>query len=160
MSITAKMENWRAIPNYALYEVSNLGRVRSWRGYAGHLYVALYKEPRKGDRFYIHRLVLTTFERKPTPGENALHRDGDPSKNQLSNLYWGTQADNLADAMRHGTTRRGTTAPHHKLIESDVRAIRTRLSEGDKQIDIARDFGVAQGTINCIKSSRSWGWLL
>ena len=51
----------------------------------------------------IHRLLLSTFDRPPLPGEVARHLDGNPQNNALENLTWGTQKDNEGDKKRHGT---------------------------------------------------------
>lgn len=115
------MEMWRDIRGYeGLYQVSNLGRVRSldryvdckngskqfWKGKIiaqakdrdGYMIVALgrYNPNQK-----VHRLVAETFienlENKPEVG----HMDCDESNNRVENLYWCTRGEN----MRHPITR-------------------------------------------------------
>jgi hypothetical protein len=49
----------------------------------------------------VHRIVAEAF--LGYDSRNVLHRNGDPSDNRLENLYYGTQSDNLLDAVRHGT---------------------------------------------------------
>lgn len=51
---------------------------------------------------YIHRLVLLAFK-GPPPDEHRIegcHKDGDPTNNRPSNLYWGTSVENAADRKR------------------------------------------------------------
>jgi hypothetical protein len=126
MSATAKLsERWVAVPGYQGYEVSDLGRVRSvdrvvvhktgfrarrrgqllaqqWKGYRReYLTVTL-----SGGRvFGVADLVLTSFVGPRPDGLLALHRDDDKSHNALTNLYWGTQAENTADRIRNGGYR-------------------------------------------------------
>lgn len=114
-------EEWRALPEYVgIYEVSDLGRVRSlprvsiygrriqarilsqWTHPSGHKIVKLSRDGvyRLGK---VHRLVLLTFAGPPPVGHEALHGDGDPGNNRLVNLSWGSRSDNLYDRVRHGT---------------------------------------------------------
>lgn len=101
------MEEWRDAPNRRGYQVSNLGRVRSSRRAAppiqtqyttpqGYKTVSVDEKPVK-----VHRLVLEAFI-----GPSNLitrHLDGNPANNVLSNLAWGTPAENSADMRVHGT---------------------------------------------------------
>ena len=53
-----------------------------------------------------HRLVLECFVGSPPAGKPlALHRNGDNSDNNVSNLYWGCNSDNMKDRKVHGTCR-------------------------------------------------------
>jgi len=55
-----------------------------------------------GNRELVHRLVLRTFDREPKDDEQSCHRDGNPTRNHICNLRWGTQEDNWEDRIRHG----------------------------------------------------------
>ena len=109
----AQQEEWLQIMEHPGYEVSNLGRVRSYRqlnndggprvlrpgaSKKGHQSVSL-----RGKMRLVHQLVLEAFVSARPPGLLALHRDGDPANNCIENLYWGTYSDNLNDSVRHGT---------------------------------------------------------
>ncbi len=50
----------------------------------------------------VHQLVLEAFV-GPADGRFALHNDGNQRNNRLSNLRYGTQSDNMKDAIKHGT---------------------------------------------------------
>ena len=112
-------ERWRAVPGYVgLYEVSDLGRVRSidrvlprrWRGRlltptamsSGYLVVTLWRNG-KQRTWLIHRLVLLGFVGDPPDGHEALHLNGDNADNRLTNLTWGTHSENQWDQVAHGT---------------------------------------------------------
>jgi len=99
----------------------------------------------------VHRLVLAAFVRPPGRGEQACHRNGDPSDNRLSNLYWGSQGANWSDRLRHGNGRAWS-----KLSEVDVSAIRERGARGEPVSAIARDFPVSDTQIRNVLTERQW----
>lgn len=114
-----QVENWRAIPGYVgLYEVSDLGRVRSidrvlprrWRGRllapismpSGYRVATLWRDG-KQRTWLVHRLVLLAFVGESPAGHEALHLNGDNSNNALGNLAWGTHSENQFNQVAHGT---------------------------------------------------------
>lgn len=115
-------EEWRPVVGYeGLYEVSSHGRVRSLDRIAGvtpgakrnrkgrlmkfksrrrYLQVCLYP-----DRKYrsLHVLVCEAFHGpKPFEGAVARHLNDDKRDNRSSNIAWGTQSENVLDAVRNG----------------------------------------------------------
>ena len=119
-------ENWMQVRGWeSLYEVSDEGRVRSkmrevsggngsraTRGgrvlktanTGGYLHVSLSDAPAvKNCR--VHVLVAEAFLGIRPAGMNACHKDGDSTNNVPTNLYWGTQVQNMRDKVRHGTDR-------------------------------------------------------
>lgn len=120
-------EEWRAIPGYGGYEVSDLGRVRSldrwvqqqngsrrfFKGQilrsrpfprTGHRMVSL-KRNSIGETFRVHKLVMLAFV-GPRPDDMQIcHNNGIPDDNRLSNLRYDTASGNVRDAIRHGTQR-------------------------------------------------------
>lgn len=75
-------------------------------------------------------------------------------------LFLGTQTENMADMYAKGRNRPSDTAgsKNHKarLNEADVASIRQRLSDGEREADLAREFGVAPCTINNLYRGRKW----
>lgn len=143
-------EVWAEIPGHPKYEASTHGRIR--RGGrvlkpllnkplpAGRYAVSLWG-PGKGRRFFVHRLVLMAFNPAPVPGLYGLHTDGDPTNNRLSNLRWGTQSENMQDAMRHGTHYR-------KLSRADYAEIRRLRATGAiSNVRLAKLYGVSTTTV-------------
>ena len=117
-------EVWKPIAGYeGLYEVSNQGRVRSLDrvvtsssgqvyarkgrtlkvspGNVGYPVVGLSRAGVVKNRL-VHRLVLETFVGPPEEGLEACHNNGVKTDNRLSNLRWGTSAENTEDIRRHG----------------------------------------------------------
>ena len=115
------MEAWKPAPGYeGIYEVSDLGRVRSLprrdtkgrrvrgrvrtltAGPSGHQKVNLHRGG-VGHSEKVHRLVALAFLGAPSEGQEVRHLDGDPSNNKVDNLRWGTRSENIRDSVRHGT---------------------------------------------------------
>lgn len=113
-------ERWLPVVGYeGLYDISDLGRVRSLRHRwgprptprllklqahpSGHLIVHLYREPGKSKTLKVHHLVLAAFIGPCPPGMEGCHNDGNPANNESQNLRWDTRAANIQDAIRHGT---------------------------------------------------------
>lgn len=122
-------EQWKPVVGYeGIYEVSDLGRVRSLdrtvarngpqqgqlsvlsvigglrRAHVtpkGYLRIQLVKD---GDRknWMVHRLVATAFIPNPAALPEVNHKSGDKSDNSVSNLEWVTASGNLIHAYETG----------------------------------------------------------
>jgi hypothetical protein len=94
----------------------------------------------------------------PTPNHEAAHSCGKGHLGCVSpgHVSWKTHAENLHDMIAHGTVPHGEKGPGAKLTEDQVRAIRIRLSNGDRQPVIADAFGVARRTISDIATGKTW----
>lgn len=165
--LPAPEEIWKPIPGYPTYEVSNLGRVRRGErilvprvGRKGYLRVCLYVPKCIRQQRAVHALVLTAFVGPKPPNMQACHYDGNPANNALSNLRWGTAAENYADKRRHGTHQVGERHGAHKLSDWDVSTLRKLYSMKDRGIwhpdDLAAAFGVDRVTIERAARGRSW----
>jgi hypothetical protein len=89
--------------------------------------------------------------REPKEGEQGCHLDGNPRNNRLSNLRWGSQADNWEDRLRHGNGR-----VYAKLTLEQVAEIRLGISNGESAVSLAAKFGVSDTQIRNIRSGRQW----
>lgn len=117
-------ETWLSVIGWeGYYEVSDLGRVRSVErivprssghpqrirerilkalpGAHGYPRVNLCVDGRYVQRT-VHSLVLEAFVGPCPPGMESLHRNGVRTDCRLSNLRWGTSAENKADTRAHG----------------------------------------------------------
>lgn len=168
-------ERWRPVEKFeGLYEVSNLGRVRSVaRWVTANLGVKLSEgrilAQRKSNAGYstvclcsageektstVHRLVAIAFV--PGTGECVRHLDGNKDNNCSSNLAWGTQKENIADKKRHGTHREGFNHPGVKTTPEEVKEIKALHKRGFSQMAISRELKVNRGTVGRIVRGEIW----
>ncbi len=101
-----EVEIWKDIPGYeGLYQVSNLGRVKSMarvdaRGNHRNEKILKNNDDGKGYRrvvlskdaikkyFFVHRLVALVFIPNPNNYPIINHKDENPENNNVSNLEW------------------------------------------------------------------------
>lgn len=92
----------------------------------------------------------------------ALHRCDNPPCVNPSHLFAGTQADNVHDRVTKGRSRyvsnavRGSESRFAKLTEAGVQDIRSRHDQGERQADLAREYGVTRGGIWRIVARKCW----
>lgn len=164
-------EQWRIIPDFPAYSVSDHGRVRRDVGgggavpgrilkfntmTSGYQCVQLWRDNKPHPRS-IHRLVASVF--LPPPEEwqtDVAHFDGDKFNNNVSNLRWTDRKDNMADTKRHGTNPIGSRNAMAKLTEPDVGKIKAMIRSGVNDNEIAASYGVHKATISFIRTGRTW----
>lgn len=112
------MEQWRPIPDWPTYEVSDQGRVRSAaragssgprsrrlstakggraENYRRVMLTQRVNGKRRRRHAYLHHIVLEAFVGARPEGAVACHRNDDGDDNALANLYWGSEEDNQLD---------------------------------------------------------------
>lgn len=167
-------EEWLPVPGYEHYEVSRTGRVRSKDrrvgsrnllrrgmelkasvGELGYPKAVLYCEG-KPRTFRVHSLVMLAFVGARPHGLVTRHLDGDPSNNCLENLTYGTQSENMLDAVGHGTLRVGGKSHASKLSDDQAREAWERIKSGERDASIARSFGVKRSCIRNIRRGQNW----
>lgn len=121
---------------------------------------------KKGHRFLVHRLIaLAWIGPPPFDGAKVLHKDDDRSNNHYSNLYYGTQSNNMKDAVRNGKnthifsiygTSVGSKNGNSRLNESQVSEIKMRLRGGESPYRIHGDYAVCVASIENIRVGKTW----
>lgn len=157
-------EGRATIPGYPGYRVSALGRVQSrrhrnglpsdsWRDIdpqpdqSGYPRVRLYAPEQKPRWRYVHHLVLEAFVGPRPPGMVARHvLTNDPTDCRLVNLAWGTQAENMADKQRHGTTQTADGRATSTTPEQAA-AMLAKHAAGEAVAVIAADVGLPYNTV-------------
>lgn len=171
-----KVEEWKPVVGFeGLYEVSNMGRVRSLgrevdngRGCYfkkgrilkqrinknGRLQVSLFKNGKVYTK-HTHCLVALSFIGERPNGFDVCHIDGDCTNNKLSNIRYDTVSQNMIDIYRHGRKVGGG-----KLSIEQVLEIRRLYATGNyKQRELAEKFNTRQTNISQIITRKYFSWL-
>ena len=153
------MEEYRPIPGFEDYHVSNLGNVISYKRKTprrikpqkwnrDYRMLVIYRDGKPHWRL-LHVCVMLAFV-GPCPEEQCVrHLDGDPSNNVLTNLAYGTLADNQQDRIGHGTYGM-------KLNVRKVKVIRGLHKCGFKIKRIAEIFGINRLNVRRILRYQAW----
>ncbi len=146
---------WKPLHNWP-YEISDMGQIRNMRtqhvlipmrcGQKRKQYsvVRLCDAGRQKD-FKVHVLVLETFIGPRPKGTLALHKNDDTHNNSLTNVYWGTHADNERDARYTNT----------KISVVQSKEIKRRRLDGERGCDLAREFRISQQFVCDLHMGRS-----
>lgn len=162
-------EIWKPIKDYPDYEVSSLGRARSYRkercsvrqsyttimngGLSSNGYRKISIRNKDGMKsVWLHRIILLTFTEEPLDKKyEAGHIDGDHTNNCLTNLKWMTKAENEACKLLHGTHNRGEKCGTSKLSNDQAKdIINLYSSKLYTQERLAQIYNVSSATISRI----------
>jgi hypothetical protein len=168
------IESFRLHPSADGYRVSDDGRVQcrlrrgpnprgftDWRELKptlrsdGYLKVSMRIDGRQRQRL-VHTLVAEAFLGPKPPANDVRHLDGDKTNNRLSNLAYGTRAENVADTRRHGRLKIGERHAGAKMDEAKVRELRRMRADGWSFGRLASRFGIAVVTAFNIATHRTW----
>lgn len=149
-------EEWKDIKGYeGLYQISNLGRVKSLNynktkqekilkaGYSkeGYAFVNLCK---KGKNLHItvHKLVATAFIENPNNYTEINHKDENRSNNNVKNLEWCSHLYN----MNYGTgiERR---SQKRKIPVNQYDKLNNFIKKWASAIDVQNSIGINQSAI-------------
>lgn len=162
-------EIWKRINGYEEYEISNLGRVKSFKRdrkgkimkpkFSGEYLAVTLCADGQQERKTIHRLVAEHFIPNPSRLPWVNHKDGNKLDNKVTNLEWVTPSENNNHAYEIGL-KKGVKGEKHgrsKLNEIDVITIyHLAKSEVIPIKKIANKFGVTFQTVSDIKLEKRW----
>lgn len=157
-------ERWKRIWDAPDYWVSTKARV--WSSVSksfiegtplknGHIDMSLRLNGRRIHR-YLHRLVAEAFIPNPCGYPEVRHLNDDPSDNEIDNLAWGTQYDNMQDCIRNGHFRYFTRDDIESANEvRRIPIVAIRLRDGVKQSfvsqqEASRQLGINQTSISAV----------
>lgn len=151
-------EIWRDIKNYEDYQVSNFGRVKSFKfgkerilkptsNTDGYLCVGLCKDG-KMKTCKIHRLVAEAFVPNPKNLPEVDHIDTNKLNCRVENLRWATGEENRKYAVEAGLIR-------PKLTQEQVRCVR-KNPKGLTLEQLAEKFGISLATVSRIQLGQSY----
>ena len=121
----------------------------------GYVKVQMRSTDNKSHRYSIHRLVLENF--KPVENMENLqvnHIDGNKKNNNLANLEWTTSEENIRHAIDNNL--RATINGASKLTPEQVIEIYRRATNGERNIDLGKEFNIHPDQVGRIKNKKSW----
>lgn len=136
------MEKWKDIDGFPDYKISSEGKIlRISKNYylkpcldksIGYFVVNLYDTKGRPHRKFLHRLIAEAFIPNPENKRTVNHIDGNKSNNELSNLEWATDSENMLHAFSHGLCEntRKSAYKQQKILSKKPRT--------EKQIESAR----------------------
>ena len=174
-------EEWKPVKGFeGLYEVSNLGQVRSLdrlrknvKGMAKingriitgnhggkHYYQVALRKDGKKKYMSVHRLVAEAFIPNPDGKSQVNHIDGNKQNNVVSNLEWVTPSENILHSFETGlNTHIGEKNIQAKLTREQVAEIKKLYVKGGKEYGVrplARKYGVSAPAIRAIVKGLTW----
>lgn len=149
-------EVWKDIENYeGLYQVSNLGRVRSLdrkdaQGHRlkgkvlssglnsrGYLIVILYRDGGTKNKT-VHRLVASAFIPNPDNLPQINHRDEDKTNNAVSNLEWCSALYNMRYGTHSERVAKALERPIYVIADSNHRYYFDSIKKASELIGLKR----------------------
>lgn len=112
-------KQWKYVKDFEDYMVSTEGKVISLKkptpimlkpneDAMGYVHYRLYHKDGGAKLFKGHRLVCQTFIPEIEGKDTVNHLDGDKKNNNVENLEWTTQKENMKHAWRNGLISRYT----------------------------------------------------
>ena len=161
-------EIWKPVLGSEVYQVSNLGRVKSFyhkkdgfllKGYIDRLgYVIIYLGCNIKKYVKAHRVVATAFIPNPNNYPQVNHKNGVKTDNKASNLEWCTPKHNINHAISLGLINQiGENNPKCKLTFDQVINIRQLyLSGGYSFRKLGKIFNIGFKNISLIVLNEIW----
>jgi DNA-binding XRE family transcriptional regulator len=140
------------------YEVSNTGLVRNAKtkkclpisyDRRGYPKVNLWLNNKNVNRT-IHRLVATTFIPNPNNLGCVNHKDENKENNTVQNLEWVTLQENNA------LYKNGGGRFNSRLTIEQIKQLYRRNYFGEKQIELAKEFGVSKTMVSLLCNGKTW----
>lgn len=113
--------------------------------------------PEHGKTVRAHRYALElSLGRKLAGREMACHRCDNPPCCNPIHLFAATHAENMRDMVEKGRSQRGAVHVEAVLTDEQVLAIRHLGAAGERQADIAAQYGVGISLISMILRGNRW----
>ncbi len=160
-------EQWKPIDEF--YDVSDLGRVRSWKNgkwgkrkeprlikptiNSGGYYNASIHVNKKMFTKTVHRLMIAAFYGPSDLDVN--HKNGIKTDNRLENLEYCTHQENMAHAAENSLLKPVCGEKHGRSKITDEQALEIFNAKGT-QIVIAENYKVTREAVSAIKRQKIW----
>jgi hypothetical protein len=165
------MEIYKKIPNFSLYEASNLGNIKTYnwkntkktavlkpaKDKKGYLRTVLIRDDGKYCTIKVHRIICMAFLGDLSTKE-VNHKDGNKSNNNIENLELVTHAENVQHSFKNKLQSNiGEKNPISKLNEIKVIEIRSKFKKHIYTREmLAKEYNVSIACIKDVLIKRSW----
>lgn len=115
-----------------------------------------------GKNIFVHRLSCElTFGPEPEgkPWVRHICGNGHLGCFNPKHVVWGTYQENSDDRVVHETLSLGKKHHNTKLTEEQVSELYEKYQSGRTGYSLAKEYGVADGTIYSILNGHSWYWV-
>ena len=134
-------EDWKTIPGYSRYEISNLGNVRKklkpCLNREGYETIGLISDDGNKKDLRVHRIVANLFIEKKDSSKNLVnHIDGIKNNNIVSNLEWCTAKENTRHAIENGMFN----TKFHNFTSEEKQEMYDMLKRGERIKDVSIKF--------------------
>lgn len=170
------MEQWKEIPRFSRYMVSNLGNLKS-KNYkrtgreqllkpcdtGGYLQTMILNDFNKYETRKIHYLVALAFLGYRKDGLVVNHKDGNKHNNNIENLEYCTQSYNSKHSFDTGLQlpKKGELNGMSKLTQEKVNEIRYIAKNNGRywgRNRIAKELGVSPKHLQSIVNDKNTSW--
>lgn len=101
----------------------------------------------------LHRVIYEAYNGKIDKNLHINHINGIKTDNSIQNLEAVSCKENNRKRV---FLRRGEQINTAKLTEEQVLEIRRRKANGDRTLDLAKEYGLTKGAINRLASGKTW----
>jgi hypothetical protein len=169
LNIKYNMEEWKQVPGYEAYELSNLGNIRRWnlaktkarqilaRSFRNNDYLMFtVSKDAKATKVYLHRMLAQLFVPNDNPKEkpDVCFLDNNRANVTIENLYWSNQKERMGRRKAEG---KYDIKGNAKLTKIDVATIRwMRHHKAATYKELAVYYGVHPWTIYACTNGITW----
>lgn len=143
-------EIWRLVPGFPDYEVSDMGRIKSFRrkkvrvlnphrNNLGYSSVVLFRDGNPPKQMTVHRIVMLAFVGPCPERMEVCHSDANPRNNQLSNLRYDTHLANMREVTLLGKKR--------VIFDEQAKAIKEDRQLGVSTKELAERYRISERTV-------------
>jgi len=153
-----EFEDYFICSNGEVYHINynntnKIGKLTPCKNRDGYLFVRLSKKGNVKNRT-IHRLIAQHFIPNNSNKNVVNHLNGIKADNRIENLEWCTRSENDKHAFKLGL--RKPLRANAKITKEIAKEINKRANNGERGIDLSKEYKLSNATISMIKNNQIW----